>query len=201
MPATPTASAQIGWIDFRDPPDRWQAEATERGGVMSVNHPWAWDCAWRMPLARPADLVEMWHWTWDRRDTGALTDWPSFGQRAIGGSDFHRPGPTSHPASPTTWLECADRSVEAVLEALRTGRVAISASPDGPVVLRDGDEFVHDRRRRLRARHRRRIRLARRRRLGSRLLPLTQRGVGVMEGEREDEQILIRTDSRFRHAR
>ena len=42
---------EIGWIDFRDPPDVWQTEATERGGVMSVNHPWAWDCAWRMPLA------------------------------------------------------------------------------------------------------------------------------------------------------
>jgi hypothetical protein len=39
-------------------------------------------------------------------------------------------------------LECADRSVEAVLEALRTGRIAISASPDSPIVLRDGDEFV-----------------------------------------------------------
>ena len=109
---------------------------------MSVNHPWAWDCAWRMPLAGPADLVEMWHWTWDRRDTDALTDWPSFGQRAIGGSDFHRPGSTAQPGSPTTWLECADRSVEAVLDALRDGRVAISASPDGPVLIRDGDEFV-----------------------------------------------------------
>jgi hypothetical protein len=131
----------IGWIDFRDPPDVWQAAATERGGVMSVNHPWAWDCAWRMPLARPAVLVEMWHWTWDRRDTEALTDWPSFGQRAIGGSDFHRPGDVA-PGSPTTWLECADRSVEAVLEGLHTGRIAISASPDSPIVLRDGDGFI-----------------------------------------------------------
>ena len=69
----------IGWIDFRDPPDVWRAEATARGGLLAVNHPWAWDCAWRMPLAGPADLVEMWHWTWDRRDTMALTDWPSFG--------------------------------------------------------------------------------------------------------------------------
>ena len=59
----------IGWVDFRDPPDVWQARATERGGLMAVNHPWAWDCAWRMPLTQPADLVEMWHWTWDRRDS------------------------------------------------------------------------------------------------------------------------------------
>jgi hypothetical protein len=132
----------VDWIDFREPPDRWQAEATARGGVLSVNHPWAWDCAWRMPLAGPADLVEMWHWTWDRRDTVPLTDWPTFGTRPIGGSDFHRPRDGIAPGSPTTWLECADRSVEAVLDALRHGRVTISVAPDGPVLMRDGDEFT-----------------------------------------------------------
>jgi hypothetical protein len=132
----------IGWIDFRDPPDRWQHEATARGGVMSVNHPWAWDCAWRLPLSQPADLVEMWHWTWDRRDPNAIGGWPSFGRRAIAGSDFHRPGQGIEPGSPTTWLECAERSIEGVLDALRHGRIAISAAPDAPVVLRDGDELI-----------------------------------------------------------
>jgi PHP domain-containing protein len=133
---------EIGWIDFRDPPDTWQATATERGGVMSVNHPWAWDCAWRMPIAGPADLVEAWHWTWDRQDPAGVADWPAFGRRAIGGSDFHRPADGILPGSPTTWLECADRSVAAVLDALRHGRIAISADPAGPVLLRDGDELV-----------------------------------------------------------
>ena len=132
----------IGWIDFRDPPDRWLEEATARGGVMSVNHPWAWDCAWRLPLGQPADLVEMWHWTWDRRDPTAIGGWPAFGRRAIGGSDFHRPGQGIEPGSPTTWLECAERSVVGVLDALRHGRIAISTAPDAPVVLRDGDELV-----------------------------------------------------------
>ena len=55
---------------------------------------------------------------------------------------LHRPGSDAEPGSPTTWLECADRSVEAILDALRDGRVAISASPDGPVLIRDGDESV-----------------------------------------------------------
>jgi hypothetical protein len=132
----------IGWIDFRDPPDHWLEEATARGGVMSVNHPWAWDCAWRLPLSQPADLVEMWHWTWDRRDRTAIGGWPAFGRRAIGGSDFHRPGQGIEPGSPTTWLECAERSVAGVLDALRHGRIAISTAPDAPVVLRDGDELV-----------------------------------------------------------
>jgi hypothetical protein len=132
----------IGWIDFRDPPDRWLEEATARGGVMSVNHPWAWDCAWRLPLGQPADLVEMWHWTWDRRDPGAIGGWPAFGRRAIGGSDFHRPGQGIEPGSPTTWVECAERSVDGVLDALRYGRIAISAAPDAPVVLRDGDDLI-----------------------------------------------------------
>lgn len=132
----------IGWIDFRQPPDRWLAEATARGGLLSINHPWAWDCAWRLPLTTPGDLVEMWHWTWDRRDSTALTDWSTFGRRAIGGSDFHRPGDGIELGAPTTWLECADRSVEAVLEALRSGRVSISAGPEAPVLLRQGDEFL-----------------------------------------------------------
>ena len=84
----------------------------------------------------------MWHSTWDRRDPTALDDWPAFGRSPIGGSDFHRPGQGIEPGSPTTWVECAERSVDGVLDALRHGRIAISAAPDAPVVLRDGDELV-----------------------------------------------------------
>jgi hypothetical protein len=132
----------IGWIDFREPPDRWRDASAERGGVMAVNHPWVWNCAWRMPLSVPAPLVEMWHWSWDRRDTSPITDWPAFGARPIGGSDFHRPGQGIEPGSPTTWLEVAERTVDGVLAALRNGRIAISASPDAPVLVRDGADVV-----------------------------------------------------------
>ena len=142
---------------------------------MSVNHPWAWDCAWRMPLARPADLVEMWHWTWDRRDTGALTDWPTFGRRAIGGSDFHRPADGVVP-------RVADdlAGVCRPIDRGRARRAARRPCRDHCIARQSGRaargrRVRHDRRRRLRARHRRRVGLARRRRRGGRLLPLNAR--------------------------
>lgn len=132
----------VPWIDFREPPDAWRQTTDAHGGVMAVNHPWAGDCAWRLPLAEPAPLVEMWHSTWDRTASTPLTEWRSFGGIPIGGSDFHRHQWGIVPGDPTTWIECADRTVAAVIDALRQGRVAVSASPHGPVLLRDGDDFV-----------------------------------------------------------
>ena len=130
----------IGWIDFRDPPDRWHARPTERGGLMSVNHPWAWDCAWRMPLTQPADLVEMWHWTWDRREPTPLADWPTFGRcRSAAATSTGRATPRS-PRRPPGWRPRSARRRRAA--AMVDGRVAISADPASPVLLRDGDELV-----------------------------------------------------------
>jgi len=126
----------VSWIDFRRPAREWQAEARQRGGLFSVNHPWAGDCAWRQSLDSPADFVELWHSTWDRLSSEPLEGWRTFGQLPIGGSDFHRPTPSVTLAEPTTWVESEDRSVDAVLAAMAEGRVAISASPTAPLVLR-----------------------------------------------------------------
>lgn len=127
------------WIDFRRPPDTWRAAAEAAGGVMSVNHPWAGDCAWRLPLSGPAELVEMWHCTWDRTWPVPLSDWTTFGGIPIGGSDFHRHHDGSVLGSPTTWVECDEPSTDAVLDALRHGRVTLSTAPDAPVLIRNGD--------------------------------------------------------------
>lgn len=132
----------LPWIDFREPPDRWRATTEANRGVMAVNHPWAGDCAWRLPLSEPASLVEMWHSTWDLVDPVPVREWSAFGSVPIGGSDFHRHEFGVVPGNPTTWIECADRSIDGVLDALRHGRVAISATPDAPVLLRGGDELV-----------------------------------------------------------
>jgi len=132
----------LPWIDFRQPPDTWRAATAAGGGVMAVNHPWAGECAWRLPLSEPAPLVEMWHSTWDLVDPTPLVDGGTFGTVPIGGSDFHRPGSGVFPGRPTTWVECDDRSIDGVLDALRHGRVAISATPAGPVLLRHDDELV-----------------------------------------------------------
>jgi hypothetical protein len=46
------------------------------------------------------------------------------------------------PGEPTTWVECADTDAVAVLDALRAGRVTLSAEPAGPVLIRRGDELL-----------------------------------------------------------
>jgi PHP domain len=134
------AFGDIGWIDFREPPDTWVAEVARRGGLLSINHPYRGDCAWRHPLRTRPSLAEVWHSTWrDRRDGGPLAWWVAAGLPVpIGGSDWHRPGDRG-PGIPTTWVACSDADV---LGGLGAGRTAISADYDAPVLLRVGDELV-----------------------------------------------------------
>ena len=142
------ALGDVGWIDFRREPDDW-LEATEAGGgLLSVNHPFAGPVSWTRPMRRRPPLVEVWHWSWlDRRWTTPFAWWLAWDAAAIpvGGSDWHRPGSDAPPGHPTTWVECAGTEPGDVLEGLRTGRVAISAERDGPVLLRqDGDLVAID---------------------------------------------------------
>lgn len=133
----------VGWIDFRAPADDWLTATEQRGGLMSVNHPIGGHVSWTIPMDRRPPLAEVWHWSWlDLRWTMPLAWWLAWDPSAIpvGGSDWHRPGADALPGSPTTWVECAGDGPEAVLDGLRAGRTAISASQQGPVLLRrDGD--------------------------------------------------------------
>lgn len=136
------AFGDIGWIDFREDSDSWLASVTERGGILSVNHPLAGDCSWRRPMQGRPPLAEVWHSSWwDRRWGGPLAWWLAWAPEAapIGGSDWHRPGSDAQPGSPTTWVACAG---DDVLGGLRAGRTAISARYDAPLLLRVGDELV-----------------------------------------------------------
>ncbi|MGH9105712.1 MAG: CehA/McbA family metallohydrolase [Acidimicrobiales bacterium] len=143
----------VGWVDFRQSADAWAAQASGRGGLMSVNHPLAEPLGWRQPMSATVDCVELWHQTWDRRGTGAARFWASLGRPVpVGGSDFHRPaqadgsGAERAPGRPTTWVEVPDDGAAPqpgdILEALRRGRVAISCAPLGPVVVRQDGELV-----------------------------------------------------------
>ncbi|MER7892042.1 CehA/McbA family metallohydrolase [Micromonospora sp. NPDC094482] len=137
----------VGWVDFRQPPDEWAAAADRGGGLMSVNHPLGGDCAWRQPLSTPTRLAEIWHSGWWDRTWGAPLAWARAWRPdvvPIGGSDYHRPGDDAAPGSPTTWLLVDDDQPTgtAVLDALRAGRTAVSADPDGPLLLRLGDELL-----------------------------------------------------------
>jgi hypothetical protein len=139
------ALGDLGWIDFREPADSW-LDATERaGGLLSVNHPIGGDVSWTIPMTRRPPLAEVWHWSWlDPHWTTPLAWWLAWDSAAIpvGGSDWHRPGDDAPPGSPTTWVECAGAEPGAVLDGLRHGRTAISASRDGPVLLRVDGELV-----------------------------------------------------------
>jgi PHP domain len=139
------ALGDIGWIDFREPADSW-LDATERaGGLLSVNHPIGGHVSWTIPMTRRPPLAEVWHWSWlDPHWTTPLAWWLAWDPAVIpvGGSDWHRPGDDAPPGSPTTWVECAGDDSGAVLDGLRRGRTAISASRDGPVLLRLDGELV-----------------------------------------------------------
>jgi hypothetical protein len=134
-----------GWIDFREPAMRWLEAAERAGGLMSVNHPIAGPVAWLHAMARRPPLVEVWHWSWlDLSWTIPLSWWQAWDPAAIpvGGSDWHRAGSDAPPGQPTTWVESADADPAAILSAVRAGQVAISATRDGPVLLRHDGDFV-----------------------------------------------------------
>jgi hypothetical protein len=141
------AFGDIGWIDFRRPADDWLAETERRGGLLSINHPLAADCAWRQPMRRRPRFAELWHWSWlDRRWGGPLAWWLAWDPDVLplGGSDYHTPVHGRPLGAPTTWLQAADGTdtPDGVLAALSAGRIAISAGRDAPVLLRVGDELV-----------------------------------------------------------
>ncbi len=139
------ALGDVGWIDFREPPDDWLQSCEQAGGLMSVNHPYGGQVSWMTPIKRRPPLLEVWHWSWlDTRWTTPLAWWQAWDPTAIpvGGSDWHRPGSDAPPGTPTTWVEAEEADPAAVLAALAAGRTAISAGRDGPVLLRVGDELV-----------------------------------------------------------
>ncbi|MDT0269719.1 CehA/McbA family metallohydrolase [Streptomyces sp. DSM 44915] len=139
------ALGDIGWVDFRRPADDWVVHAARHGGLLVVNHPVAGDCAWRQPLTARPRHVEVWHSSWADRRWGAPLSWAAAWRPdtiALGGSDFHRPGADALPGRPTTWALAEHAGPDAVLAALAAGRVAVSAGPRAPLLLRHGDELL-----------------------------------------------------------
>ena len=139
------ALGDIGWVDFREPADRWLDHAEQAGGLLSVNHPMGGELSWTAPMKRRPPLIEVWHWSWlDTRWTMPLSWWMAWHPEAIpvGGSDWHQPGHDALPGTPTTWVEAEAEDPAAVLAAIGAGRTAVAAGRDGPVLLRVDDELV-----------------------------------------------------------
>jgi PHP domain len=139
------ALGDLGWIDFREPPDAWLDATEQGGGLLSINHPYGGPVSWIAPMLRRPPLVEVWHWSWlDLRWTAPISWWLAWDPAAtpVGGSDWHRPGADAPPGSPTTWVLSEAADPLAVLAGLAAGQVSISASRDGPVLLRLDGELV-----------------------------------------------------------
>jgi hypothetical protein len=129
-------------VDFRNPPDRWLADAEAAGALLSLNHPLLGDTAWRLPMEGRPPLLEVWHSSWNRRGLEPLEWWHAWDAGIpVGGSDFHRFGRDGLPGSPTTWVE-VDEESDDVLAGIRAGRTAISWDPQGPAIVRVEDELV-----------------------------------------------------------
>lgn len=142
------ALGPMSWVDFRRPADEWLAQAEAEGGLLAINHPEVPTVEWTLPLSRPPHLVEAWHGTWSRSRSDPC-GWAFWRAKApakpVGGTDYHRPGDRL-PGRPTTWLEVDDIDdpppPEALVEALREGPLAISASPVGPLAVPIEEQIV-----------------------------------------------------------
>jgi PHP domain len=145
------AFGDIGWVDFREPATSWVRTVAERGGLLSINHPLAADCAWRHPLEERPPLAEVWHSTWQAPTWGGpVAWWQAWGSATtpVGGSDLHHADRGVVLGSPTTWVavdraaETPEELVTAVLDGLRAGRTAVSRDLHGPVLLPLEGELV-----------------------------------------------------------
>lgn len=133
------------WVDFRAPVEVWRERVEAGGGVLTVNHPLAGDCAWRLAEPPAGTLVEAWHGLAAFLTDHALSWTNERAGVAIGGSDYHRPSDPVLPGQPTTWLEADEPTPAGFVEALASRRVAVSRDATGPaLVRRDGDLVVVD---------------------------------------------------------
>lgn len=133
------------WCDFRC---RSESEiktvielAHANGALCSINHPKTGGPPWEYDFDMPVDAMEVWQGPWPWHNVESLAAWAGLLKRgrrvtAVGGSDYHCPAGEDtnflRLGQPTTWVKATARSAAAVLDAIRAGRVSISAMPAGP---------------------------------------------------------------------
>jgi hypothetical protein len=133
------------WCDFRSRSNADMSAiiqlAHASGGLCSINHPKTNGPPWEYALDLPADAIEVWQGPWPWHNEESLALWERLlqtGRRlpAVGGSDYHCPAGAEtgilRLGQPTTWVKAAGRSVPGVLEAVRAGRVSLTAWAEGP---------------------------------------------------------------------
>ncbi|WP_376790463.1 CehA/McbA family metallohydrolase [Thermoflexus sp.] len=134
------------WLDFRcRTAEQLRAvieAAHAMGALVSINHPKTDGPPWEYPPDLPVDAVEAWQGPWPLRNQESLAFWDRLlraGRRvtAVGGSDKHQDRPSEgtpfyQVGHPTTWVYAAARTIPAILDAIRLGRVVITADVDAP---------------------------------------------------------------------
>lgn len=142
------ALGDIPWVDFRQDPAHWRSEVARHGGLLSINHPLFEDISWQHPLDPLPPAIELWHASWFLARTATapwamLAHWPPQ-TVLLGGSDYHHPRHGHLPGTPTTWVAAEENSPQAILDAARAGRTALTTlpTPDAPALVRREDELI-----------------------------------------------------------
>lgn len=162
------AFGEIGFVDFRQDVGQWARTVDARGGLLSINHPVSGDCSWLSGVPEGVGAVEILHsdlyrdplstaaFAWTARLLGERR---ASGHRALSmlaGADFHSPDAPVRPGTPTTWVCAEDDTPEALLQAMKEGRTALTASYhldeddvgrprllECPIVLRSDEDTLH----------------------------------------------------------
>ena len=142
------------WYEFRQPnavaTKAAMGQAVDDGAFVSVNHPKPFGPEWSYGVDLGYQAIEVWNGPWGFLNPISLAWWDEHlrrGQRvvAVGGSDTHYLRDNDSASwrkpklgQPTTWLNThGERTLEAILDALRRGDLFLSATPDGPELYLD----------------------------------------------------------------
>ncbi|WP_336773235.1 CehA/McbA family metallohydrolase [Paenibacillus sp. MMO-58] len=121
-------------------------EARERGGFVSLNHPFCPSCPWELGFDVPYDAIEVWNGPWRGLNERALAWWQgqlAKGRRviALGGSDAHREERYVKHGRPTASVWAETDTVHGVLAGIRQGRVVLQFDPDETCLALSAGEY------------------------------------------------------------
>lgn len=162
------AYGDIGFVDFREDVTTWGKVVSERGGLLSINHPVSGDCSWLEGVPDDVGGIEVLHSdlyrdphstaavSWTSQVLAARSDRGLHTPSLLAGGDFHAPGTPIRPGTPTTWVCAEENSPEAIVQALSEGCTALTTSwfldeegaarpclMDGPILVRTEPELLH----------------------------------------------------------
>ncbi len=108
-----------------------------RGAVVSVNHPKCPICPYLWESDDAFDMVEIWNGPSRPTNLRGLAYWTGLlkaGRRlpAVGGSDYHRPGPFIRFGNPVTAVYAPSARSADILESLKAGRAFVTSGKSGP---------------------------------------------------------------------